>query len=374
MSQNVLLTGGTGLVGADVLRRLLAGYPDAVVTALVRGGDGPTARARLRRAVELLEGARMSEAAWERVRVLPGDMTEEHCGLNAAQRAHVCAETTHIVHAASDVRFDLPLAEARRVNVGGTRRLLEIARESVAAGGLQRFTYVSTAYVCGSRDGVIYEDDDVPPDFSNSYEQSKYESEQLVRAAMSAMPASILRPSIIVGDAQSGRTNAFKALYAPLRLLVRNLVRFLPCEESTPLDVVPVDYVSRAICHLLFDDGASIGRTLHLTAGGAASSTIGEIVRCAVGAGEHRGSARVEFVSPREFNFAEVTSAGERALIAALAQFAPYLAINRDFDDTQARRLLAGSGISLRPFSSYLTTILRFAVESAWGRRFALAA
>jgi nucleoside-diphosphate-sugar epimerase len=191
---------------------------------------------------------------------------------------------------------------------------------------------------------------------------------------MAEFPASILRPSIIVGDAQSGRTNAFKALYAPLRLLVRNLVRFLPCEENTTLDVVPVDYVSRAICHLLFDDGASIGRTLHLTAGGAASSTVGEIVRGAMVAGAHSGPARVEFVSPREFNFAEVTSAGERALIAALAQFAPYLAINRDFDDTQTRMLLEGSGISARPFNSYLSTILRFAVETAWGRRFALAA
>ncbi len=374
MAQNVLLTGGTGLVGADVLRRLLAGDTDLKVWALVRGSSPDTARARLRRAVELLEGARLPASSWERVRVLCGDITRQDCGLTPDIRQRLRSAVTHIVHAASDVRFDLQLDEARRVNVDGTRQLLRIARDVMERGGLKRFTYVSTAYVCGSRDGVIYEDEDITPRFSNTYEQSKFEAEQHVRAAMRDLPASILRPSIIVGDEHSGRTNAFKALYAPLRLIVRNLVRFLPCEEHTPLDVVPVDYVSRAICHLLFDDGASIGRTLHLTAGGAASSTVGDIVRGALRSGRSVDTARVEFVSPRKFNFTDITGAGERALVATLAQFAPYLAINRTFDDTGARDLLRGSGIALRPFTQYISTILRFAVDSAWGRRFALAA
>ena len=372
MTRNVLLTGGTGLVGADVLRRLLAGYPDLGVTAIVRGNDTAAAAGRLRAAVELLEGHRLQRGAWDRVRVLCGDMTEERCGLSTAQIAEL--QATHIVHAASDVRFGLPLDEARKVNVGGTMGMLEIARTLRRTGSLQRFTYVSTAYVCGNRNGVIYEDDDRSPSFSNTYEQTKYESEQLVRAAMAELPASILRPSIIVGDAHTGRTNAFKALYAPLRLLVRNLVRFLPCDERTPLDVVPVACVSWVICDRLFGAGASVGRTLHLTAGDKASSTVGEIVRGALRSGGHCSAPHVLFVRPEEFNFADVQGAGERALISALAQFAPYLAINRSFDDAQTRSLLRGSGISMAPFSSYLSTILRFAIDSGWGRRFATAA
>ncbi len=75
-------------------------------------------------------------------------------------------------------------ATARRVNVGGTRTVIELARD---AGRLARVVHWSTAMVSGDRHGTIYEEDlDAGQHFHNAYERTKYEAEQLVRNAMAA--------------------------------------------------------------------------------------------------------------------------------------------------------------------------------------------
>ena len=61
--------------------------------------------------------------------------------------------------------------------------MLEFATLAQQRGGLDRYAQVSTAYVAGTHTGRFTEDDlDVGQGFRNTYEQSKFESEQLVRA------------------------------------------------------------------------------------------------------------------------------------------------------------------------------------------------
>ena len=152
-----------------------------------------------------------------------------------------------IVHCAASVSFDLSLEQARAINVEGTRRMLELAGRAQELGVLERYAQVSTAYVAGTHAGRFSECDlDVGQSFHNSYEQSKFESEQLVRSRP-GLPFTILRPSIVVGDRHSGWTSAFNVLYWPLRALARGLFPAVPAIASAPVDVVSIDYVADGI-------------------------------------------------------------------------------------------------------------------------------
>jgi nucleoside-diphosphate-sugar epimerase len=151
------------------------------------------------------------------------------------------------------------------VNVEGTRAALELAAD---CRNLRRFSYFSTIYVSGDREGVIAEEELAQGQaFRNSYEQTKFEAEVLVRAAMTTLPCTVLRPSIIVGDARSGEIDRFENPYIVAILLVTSPLQVavpLPGNGVAPLNVVPIEYVVAAAAHI-HDDERAVGRTLHLS-------------------------------------------------------------------------------------------------------------
>ena len=142
---------------------------------------------------------------------IAGDLTAPRLGLGE-RHDEIAAGVGTVIHSAASVAFDLPIEEARAINVEGTRRVLDFAG---AVPDLQRVAYVSTAYVAGDRRGTVYEDDRETGTFRNSYERSKHEAEAVVRS--STLPWTIARPSIIVGESTTGWTASFNVLYGPLR-------------------------------------------------------------------------------------------------------------------------------------------------------------
>src|SRR2546429_144955 len=163
-----------------------------------------------------------------------------------------------------------------------TRRVLEFAERCQARGGLRRLSYISTAYVAGEHTGRFGEEDlDVGQGFRNGYERSKFEAEQLLCRWRARLPVTVLRPSIIVGERDSGWTASFNVLYWPLRAFARGMYPALPARRDAPVDVVSVDYVADAI-FALSEAPEAEGMTYHLTAGEAASS-VGELVELAAG-------------------------------------------------------------------------------------------
>ena len=276
MKGAVLITGTTGFVGMELLARYLE-RSDREIYALVRADDDASARERIDTVLENLFGSRVAKRYADRVHPIAGELTAPGLGLGAERSRELAREVSTIVHSAASVSFTLPLDEAREINVEGTRRMLEFAELVKEHGGLERYGHVSTAYVAGTHDGSFAECDlDVGQEFNNSYEQSKFEAEQLVRAK-TELPTTIMRPSIVVGDRQSGWTSAFNVLYWPLRAFARGMFESVPAVSSAPVDVVSVDYVADAIYELCESDGG-IGETYHLTAG-AQASTIGEIAK-----------------------------------------------------------------------------------------------
>jgi thioester reductase-like protein len=362
LNGGVLISGATGFVGMELLARYLE-RGDRRVFALVRARDDQAASDRIESVLTNLFGSRGARRYADRVEPVAGELTEPGLGLGERRSEELADEVSTIVHSAASVSFTLPLDEARGINLEGTRRMLEFARLAQDRGGLERYGHVSTAYVAGTHDGRFSECDlDVGQSFNNSYEQSKFEAEQLVRSRPE-IPATIMRPSIVVGDRRSGWTSAFNVLYWPLRAFARGLFEAVPAVASAPVDVVSVDYVADGIYELCERSGG-IGETYHLTAG-AHASTIGEISQLA---SHYFRRPAPKVLSPDEFEALEGGGNGGTTIEGGRAYF-PYFSIRAVFDDAATRERLEPAGIRVTPLGDYMERLLDFATRSRWGKR-----
>jgi thioester reductase-like protein len=361
--RDVLLTGATGFVGMELLARYLERSDRRVVT-LVRAASDDAARERIDGVLANLFGSR-SQLYTNRIDAIAGDLLSPRFGLAPARFEELARQVSTIVHSAASVSFTQPLAEARAINLEGTRRMLDFAELVSARGTLERYGHVSTAYVAGTHCGCFAECDlDLGQRFRNSYEQSKFEAERLVRAR-AGLPFTILRPSIVVGDRRSGWTAAFNVLYWPLRAFARGLFTTVPAIPSAPVDVVSVDYVADAIYALCGECGEA-GQTYNLTAGPNAS-TIGEIASIA---SRYFGRPPPKVLAPSEFAMLERdASASHRSALDGSRAYFPYFAIRTVFDEAQARAHLDPAGIIVSPLRDYLDRLLDFATQSRWGKR-----
>jgi long-chain acyl-CoA synthetase len=351
----VLLTGATGFLGAQVARRLVA-QTDQEVVALVRAPDAEAASRRLARAwwdwPELAAGI-----AGGRVRAVAGDVCAPGLGLDPAEWRGLTRRVTHIVHAAADLRVAAPLEELNRTNVAGVAHVLELASAAHHDHGLTRLTHVSTAYVAGLRPDEVPEDDLTGRHgFANGYERSKFEGERLVRAAASALPVTVARPAMIVGDSRTGAVRTFNTVYAPLRRYLTGRQRLVPVRPRLRVNIVPVDWVADAIVRLTLDPAAE-GRTVHLTAPLESLPTAAELVD----ATRHWAAEHLGLHLPRPL-FVPLPG----ALPSELHVLAPYLAEHRRFRRDHADRLL---GPYEPDWRAYLPRLLTYATAHGFLHR-----
>jgi thioester reductase-like protein len=368
MDNAVFLTGATGFVGMELLARYLE-RSDRHVYALVRAGEDAAAEERMRRTLLDLFGP--GHRHGERVTAVRGDVTRAGMGV-AGGVDWLTERVSEIVHGAASVSFELESQAARTINVDGTRRVLEFAERCHARGTLRRMSYVSTAYVAGEHSGCFSEDDlDVGQRFRNTYEQSKFEAECLIARSRGQLPITIFRPSIIVGERESGWTASFNVLYWPLRAFARGAYAALPARRDAPVDVVPVDYVADAMFALSQCPEAQ-GATFNLTAG-ANASTVGELVELATRFFKRPVPRLIEPALYRRVVHPLLVRAAEdersrRALSRSEVYF-PYFAMRVRFDERRSRIALRGAGISCPPLASYFERLVRFALAAEWGRR-----
>jgi long-chain acyl-CoA synthetase len=365
----LLLTGATGFLGMELLARYLE-RTDRTVYALVRAADDAEAQARLRAAV-----ARVVDVPGRfdhRLLAIRGDVALPGLGIPRSRRLALAESVTEIVHAAASVSFTLPLQEAREINVAGTQRLLELAQLCALHGSLRRFSHVSTAYVAGDATGTFGEDDhDVGQGFRNTYERTKWEAERLVRAHAERLPVTIFRPSIVVGEQETGWTAAFNVIYAPLRAYATGAsMPLIPGRRTAPVDVVPVDYVADAIL-TLSSRSDSAGCTYSLAAGPAASS-VGELVRLSAQA---FGRTRPLTVPPALYArtvhplLLRRSRGAKRRWLEQAPVFFPYFALRVRHDTSRAQEALAAAGLGPPPLATYFERLVEFAEAARWGRR-----
>lgn len=361
---DVLITGATGFLGTALLRRLLEDGQHRRVWALVRAPDEAAARARVRAALAPVLGD--LDADDERVVAIPADLEQPQLGLAPGHAEAIARSVTEIIHAAASVSFSLPLEQARAINVAGTERLLELARRCPR---LRRFAYVSTAYVAGTHRGRFGEDDlDVGQGFTNTYEQTKWEAERLVRAHAERLPVQVLRPSIVIGEQADGWTASFNVIYTPLRAFARGALPAIPARRAAPVDIVSVSYVADAILALALTDAGRC-RTYHLTAGPQAC-TVGQLIDLSAAALDRPPPTTLP---PRLYRhllhpLLKARSRGARRRWLERGEaFFPYFAPRVRFDVTRAQAALAPLGIAPAPLGDYFGELMAYAQRVDWG-------
>ncbi len=247
------LTGFPGFIGKRLVQHIARSDPKGHIYLLVQPKFLKDAKAYVAKI-----GAEAS------VEVLSGDIVDMHLGLSGEEYGRVTRDVTEIFHLAAISYLGVPKETAQRVNVDGTRNVLELAKD---AKKLRRLSYFSTCYVSGDRVGVIAEDElDRGQGFRNAYEETKYGAERLVQRAGRELPVSIFRPSSVVGDSETGEIDKFDGpYYLGILLVTSPLVMPLPLPGNgvAPLNVVPVDFVVSAVWKLAGDPRAE-GRTFHL--------------------------------------------------------------------------------------------------------------
>ncbi len=302
---SILVTGAAGLIGGEVCARLVsAGHKVVGLTRKtpdVLGNDGkPVALAG----------------------VLKGDVCE--AGLALADAPHFDV----IVHCAASLTFDAPYEELEAINVRGTGNVIALAHAHGAA-----LLHVSTAYVCGLRDGSIGETPCAPGTvFANSYERSKAEAEALVQA--SGLAWCIARPAIVLGDSATGAIRKFDAMYQTFALVARGLVRELPCTADASLDFVPLDHVASSIACLAGRMGAASGHICHLTSGNPLP-----LAQFAQAIAAYPQFHAPQLVPADSFDPESLPPVQRRVWRKVASAYASYFQRNPLFDDSNARAL-----------------------------------
>jgi nucleoside-diphosphate-sugar epimerase len=227
--------------------------------------------------------------------------------------------------------------------------MLELAEQ---VEDLDRFVHVSTAYVAGRHSGAFSEDDLlIGQRFRNTYEQAKAEGETLVQRSADRLPIAIVRPSIVVGESDSGWTPAFNVIYWPLRAFARGLLSELPALPYSRVDIVPVDYVADAIVWAL--RAVDPPRVLHATAGDDAL-TVERLIDLTSGVMKRERPPLVAVGSP-------IAGATEQA-----SHYLEYFDMQVVFDDARSR---AATGLEPPPLESYFDRLIAFAEDARWGKR-----
>ncbi|WTO48965.1 SDR family oxidoreductase [Streptomyces chartreusis] len=225
----LLLTGGSGVLGRALIDELAA---DHDLLCLVRNrplGD-------------------------PRVRELRGDLLAPRLGLTPLAWHELALEVDVVLHSAAETNWRMRPADIERTNIHGTEAVLDLAARADAP-----LYLVSTAFVASTPS----EEDARRFPGAAAYLASKTMAEQLVRKA--DLPGAIVRPSVVMGDSSSGRIAGQQGLTKTLGSMVLGQVPVLPGAPDARVDMVPQDYVTRAVGDLV-RGGVSSGE-FWLTAG-----------------------------------------------------------------------------------------------------------
>ncbi|HTD53039.1 MAG TPA: SDR family oxidoreductase, partial [Thermoanaerobaculia bacterium] len=272
----VLITGGSGAIGSALVPRFLD-EPGTSVRLLLRADSEDHLAERLARLLRYWE----TPPDPKRIEVLRCDLHEPRLGLSAEKYQQLAAEITHCVHAAGNVKLNERLETALEDAVGGTARVLDLIDSARHRGVFRKLEYVSTIGVAGRLSGRVPEARlEQPRTFHNTYEEAKARAESLVLERMRAgLPASVHRPSMVVGDSATGKIIHFQVFYYLCEFLAGLVTAGrVPEADASSLDIIPCDYVARAI-QVSSESEDGIGRIFHLCSGPDLAVPISELTQ-----------------------------------------------------------------------------------------------
>ena len=346
------VTGATGFIGRNLVELLLE--REGTIYVLVREGS----RGRLE---ELINRWGADEG-----RIVPvvGDLSQRRLGVTEEDLERLDGEVEHFFHLAAiyDMKAD---ANSQRVaNVEGTRHAVQLAK-AVDAG---HFHMVSSIAAAGLYKGTWREDmfDEAQDVDNHPYFQTKHESERVVREECS-VPWRVYRPGIVVGHSETGEMDKVDGPYYFFKLIrrIRQAVPSwmpMPGVEGREINIVPVDFVVKAMDHIAHEDGLDY-RAFSLTDPNPLSA--GEVIDVfakaahAPEAAVHAPPELTEGLEPLLGLAMSATPFANTIADSVLADFGIprevliYLHYPTHFDSRNTEAALEGTGISVPPLASY---------------------
>ena len=357
----IFITGSTGYLGAHVVAELLQGHAESL-NLLVRAKDAHEAEARLWQALQLhMDFPTFHGYLHSRINIFRGDLTGARFGLSEDDYRRLVRTTDSIIHCAASLNRRSEKT-CLNVNLRGTLEVITLAQRIRADHGLRRFSHVSTVAVAGQRQNeVVQEDEAIDWDRSDydPYARTKKFSEHMLRELLPDVPATIFRPSIILGDSRHAETTQFDMVRAFVFLAGLPILPFRPDDR---LDIVNVDFVAESIVTLHQKDRPN--HDIYHLSSGTGSQTFRELTR-ALSDAQRKLSPL--FAPGLEGPFTSVvnwlanrpsTVIGHGASLMKV--FIPYLVYNTVFDNT---RVVSETGRTPVPFSHYCYPLLKFSRE-----------
>jgi NAD(P)-dependent dehydrogenase (short-subunit alcohol dehydrogenase family) len=345
------VTGATGFIGRNLVELLLE--REGTIYVLVReGSKGRLEELRNRWGV-----------GPDRVVGIVGDLSQRGLGVSDDDLDRLNGQVDHLFHLAAIYDMTANEESQRVANIEGTRHMVEFA-EAVEAGRVHMVSSIAAAglYKGTWREDMFEEAEDLD---NHPYFRTKHDSEGIVRTE-STRPWRVYRPGIVVGNSETGEMDKIDGPYYFFKLIRRlrgTVPEWVPMPgiEGREINLVPVDFVVRAMDHIAHLDGLD-GRAFHLT--DPKPKTAGEVIDIfARAAHAPQSSARlpagiVDLAAPFVKAVAGLPGADlvtDRVLrdFGVPPSVLVYINYPTKFDSRGAQAALAGTDIRVPPLEAY---------------------
>ena len=348
--ETIFLTGFPGFIASRLVERLAKS--DTQFFLLVQ----PQLVGRAMEEIEDIAEATVTPL--ENFVIVEGDISLPDLGISPEDLETIRAETTDVFHLAAIYDLSIDKEPALKVNLEGTKYVNALVRSIKQ---LRRYNYVSTCYVAGKREGRILETElEHAAGFRNNYEETKYHAELEVERMKAEVPLTIFRPSVVVGDSETGETAKYDGIYylihylrkAPTLLRVMNVGN-----NEVKLNLVPVDFVVESIA-ALSKDPAAVGKTIAiadpdpLTTAGLFDAIV-----------KNMTGRKSEFGPPPKITEWFLSKPFSPPITGLPHSAVPYFFIAQTYDTSEADNLLKKHGITCPRFNSYVGNLLDFVDE-----------
>ena len=298
----VLLTGGTGFVGKEILWQASQLDSIAEMVVLIRPKT-----IRDRKTGEVLEvltpeerGRRLLRQLWldtpetrAKFRFIAGDVEQPNLGIEEDELGRLRTSLTHVIHCAASVAFDDPYPDSFRANVTGSLNALRFSESLQSADGSPFVAHISieTSYIHGRQTNEVAREDDIvfPRNFYNNYyeltkamasiDTERFMLEKGLRVVQ-------LCPAIVIGESRAGNNRGdTKVVNAPVNVFGRagqalstktggwldrskaaalaRMACVFPGDPSAQINLITVDRVVEGILAAL-EKPQAIGERVHL--------------------------------------------------------------------------------------------------------------
>jgi len=377
----IALTGATGFLGSHLMAAMLTKGYNIIVFG--RSAKNESLEDRISRLLQWFG----IESCMDQVTCVDTDLSQDNLGIPTGEYSRLCSVVDSVIHCASDTSFSESKREkVMAANINNLKGILEFSKNA----HVSFFHYISTAYVAGT--GVTYCKETLSSvkTFTNVYEESKAAAENIISrfCDKNNIPLSIIRPSIVYGDSQTGRSLKFNALYFPVRsaqsirdIYLNDILNnggfkaakngifidkegylFLPLKIYLPhegdINIIPVDYFVNTTIKII--ENCSGNGIYHLT--NPFHTTMKIIAKYYEQLMKVNGVEIIYGPMPDDL----LRNPAEELFDRFIEPYRPYLSDNRVFDRTNA--ILASDNLTPPEFTyDIFKTCMEYAIKVNWG-------